>query len=228
MRKAESLSPAKPEAQVTEVGLALVFPGAFVGDGQRVEVAGRGGSVVDPFAQQRRAVDHVDRQLVELIFVREVAPQLVVGLEPPDRLEGERLQPPRLERLVVVERPFGVDEHAAAQLADMLVEGRLERRRRAACSRRAIRGASRSISAMTSRGSMSGAPNSSSGRVVPLPSLKRRAFEHHRAGIGARHVEVGGVGAGVDPDALGRPAEARRRRRAASPPSRSRDNRRRA
>ena len=70
-------------------------------------------------------------------------------------------------------------------------------------------GARRSISARTARASMSGAPKISSGRVVPLPSLKRRAFEHDRAGIVARHADVGRVGAGVDPDAVVGPAEAR-------------------
>jgi hypothetical protein len=49
---------------------------------------------------------------------------------------------------------------------------------------------------MSLRGSRSGAPNSSS------------ALQHHRAGIGASHVEVGGIGARIDPDALGWPAEA--------------------
>ena len=43
------------------------------------------------------------------------------------------------------------------------------------------------------------------------PFRERRAFDHHRAGIGARHPQVRRVGAGIDPGALAeRPAEARR------------------
>jgi hypothetical protein len=58
------------------------------------------GAVVDPFAQQRAAVDQIDRQAVVLVLVGEVAPQRVVRLQAPDRLEGERLQAPRAEGVV--------------------------------------------------------------------------------------------------------------------------------
>ena len=48
-------------------------------------------------------------------------------------------------------------------------------------------------------------------RAGGAPALaQRRAFQHHRAGIGPRHVDVGGIGAGIDPDPLRRPAEAGR------------------
>src|SRR5260221_4318315 len=104
----------------------LRYPGLLVRDCDRVEVARRGIGVINPLAQQRRAVDDVDRELVEDIFVREVAPQRIIRIEPADRLEGERLQPPRLERVMVVEWPLRVDEKAAAHLAGMLVKGRLE------------------------------------------------------------------------------------------------------
>jgi len=39
---------------------------------------------------------------------------------------------------------------------------------------------------------------------------QHRPFQHHRASIGARHIDVGGVRARVDPGALARPAEAGR------------------
>ena len=40
---------------------------------------------------------------------------------------------------------------------------------------------------------------------------ERRALEHHRAGIGARHPQIRRVGTGIDPGALAeRPAESRR------------------
>jgi hypothetical protein len=49
-------------------------------------------------------------------------------------------------------------------------------------------------------------------RAAPL--RERRPLEHHRAGIAARHPQVRGVRAGIDPGALAeRPAEARRRSR---------------
>ena len=82
--------------------------------------------VFDPFAQSRAAVDHVDRQSFQLVLVREVAPEVVVRVQRADRLEGERLQPPGAELVVIVERPFRVDHQTVAQLARMLVEGRLE------------------------------------------------------------------------------------------------------
>src|SRR3546814_4989637 len=41
------------------------------------------------------------------------------------------------------------------------------------------------------------------------PALAERcALDHHGAGIGARHIDVRGVGAGIDPHAVLRPAEA--------------------
>src|SRR5687767_2273422 len=87
---------APAEGSVAQVGLALLFPVALVGDGQCIEIVW-GPVAVDPLAQFGTAVDDVDGELAELIFVGEIAPQIVVGLKPPDRLEGQRLQPPRLE-----------------------------------------------------------------------------------------------------------------------------------
>ena len=157
------------------------------------------------------AVDHVDGQLAELVFVGEIAPQRIVRIEPPDRLERQRLQPPGLERLVIVARVLGVDLHAVAELADVLVEGRLEPAVAQRGSRPATAARAPASRRSRARASMSGAPNSSSGRVVPRPSRQRRALEHHRAGIGARHPQVRRVGAGIDPGALAeRPAEAGR------------------
>src|SRR3546814_5254040 len=47
-------------------------------------------------------------------------------MEAADRLEPQRLHAPRLERGIVVPWPVGMDMDAAAQLADMLVKGRLK------------------------------------------------------------------------------------------------------
>src|SRR3546814_13025718 len=84
--------------------------------------------IVDPLAQARAAVDHVDREHIVGVLIFEIlaAPDRIIGIERPDRLEPQRLHAPRLERIVVVPRPIGMDMDAAAQLADMLVKGRLE------------------------------------------------------------------------------------------------------
>src|SRR5689334_15389775 len=94
---------------VTQMGGAFLGPGLFVRQGQRVEIAGRCRGVVDPLAQGRAAIDHVDGELVIFIFVREIAPEVVIAMQTPDRLEGERLQPPRAKGLVIIGRAFGMD-----------------------------------------------------------------------------------------------------------------------
>ena len=107
-------------------GPAVLLPRAFVRNGDRVEVSGPA-VAIDPFAQQRRAVDDVNRQLAERVLVRKVAPEHVVRIQPADGLERQRLQPPRLERgVVVVRRVLGVDHHAIAELAGMFVKCGLE------------------------------------------------------------------------------------------------------
>src|SRR6266542_933296 len=83
---------------IEQEALALFFPIALVGNCERIEIGRRGFRVVDPFAKQRRAVDDVDGELVEHIFVGEIAPQLIARVKASDRLEGERLKPPRPER----------------------------------------------------------------------------------------------------------------------------------
>jgi len=88
---------------VAKIRLALRIPVALVRSGERVEVGWHRARVVDPFAKQGRPVDHVDRQLAELIFVRKIAPQIIIRLQPPDGLERQRLEPPRLERSMIVE-----------------------------------------------------------------------------------------------------------------------------
>src|SRR5690606_16349861 len=95
---------ALPEADdsVKQRGGACFDPRALVRSRRRIEVGRRRCGVVDPFAEQRAAVDHVDRELVVLVLVREVAPQRIVRIERTDRLERKRLEPPRLERGVIV------------------------------------------------------------------------------------------------------------------------------
>ena len=64
--------------------LSLLLPVALVGDGHGVEVAGDRVLIVDPLAQQWRSVDDVDGKLADFILVGEIAPQIVVALEPPE------------------------------------------------------------------------------------------------------------------------------------------------
>ncbi len=70
--------------------------------------------VVDPFAQQRAAVDHVDSGPALLVFVGKIAPQRVVRIKAADDLEGERLDAPGPERPVIILGTFRVDLHAVA------------------------------------------------------------------------------------------------------------------
>ena len=111
---------------------------------------------------------------------------------------------------MVVEAPLGVDLNAAAELSDMLVEGRLEP---AFAKRAAGEPFGRERAHLGDHGLRVDV-----GRTEQLQRprraaafAERRSFQHHRPGIGARHVEVRGVGAGIDPDTLAeRPAEAGR------------------
>src|SRR3546814_8391208 len=72
--------PRNPES-VKQERTARLGPGGFVRFGRAVQIARLGGGVIDPGAQSRPAVDHVDRELVEHIFVREIAPQRIIGIE---------------------------------------------------------------------------------------------------------------------------------------------------
>src|SRR5581483_12347294 len=71
---------------VDQEAIPLAAPGLLVGRGERLEVRGGRGPVLDPFAQRRSAVDHVDRE-ARLVLVGEVAPQLVVAVLRLQRLE---------------------------------------------------------------------------------------------------------------------------------------------
>src|SRR5580658_4083291 len=78
------------------------------------------------YACMALAVDDVNSELAMLVFVGEIAPQWIIRMEPPDRLEGEGLDTPGPERRVVVAGTFGVNLHPAAQLADVFVKRWLE------------------------------------------------------------------------------------------------------
>src|SRR5438874_1050186 len=75
---------------IDEKRLALSAPGFLVGRRLRVEIGGGRLRIVDPLAQQLAAVDQIDRQAVALVFVREVAPQGIVGPQLAQRLERRR------------------------------------------------------------------------------------------------------------------------------------------
>jgi len=68
----------------------------------------------------------VDGQTVVFVFVGEFAPQRVVRSQLADGLEGQLLQAPRAEFVMLVGAVFDVDLHAVAELAGVLMEGWLE------------------------------------------------------------------------------------------------------
>jgi hypothetical protein len=166
--------------------------------------------IVDPLAQQRAAVDQVDREPVALVLVGEVAPQRVV-----------RVRRRRIALNASACRRHGRNARgrssrprrgsaARAELARRACGRSARTSTRAAGSREPLR-RERAASREHGAASRSGAPNSSSGRVVPRPFGQRRALEHHRAGVAARHRQVRRVRARVHPAALAeRPAVARR------------------
>src|SRR5262245_30430125 len=112
---------------------------------------------------------------------------------------------------MVVARAFCVNLHAAAELADMLMERRLEPAIAEAATMKPLRRERLpgldDLACIDVRGA--------EGFKWPCRATsfrERRALDHHRARVGARHPEVRRVGAGIDPGALAqRPAESRRR-----------------
>src|SRR4029079_754946 len=105
--------------------------------------------------------------------------------------------------------PLRMDEQTAAHLADMLVERRLE------CDvTQLASGEPIGRELLHLRHDFEGIDVRRSEQLERsggTPALaERSALEHDGPGISARHVEVRRIRAGIDPDALGRPAEARR------------------
>src|SRR3569623_851019 len=72
---------------VQQMRTPRIGPRRLIGPCDRIEIARAGSGIMDPLAQSRSGVDHVDRELVELVFIREIAPQVVVRVERADRLE---------------------------------------------------------------------------------------------------------------------------------------------
>src|ERR687892_1152815 len=95
---------------INQVAPPFVGPGPLVGGCHILKVSRLGIVVVDPLAQQRRAVDDVDRKHVLGIFVGEVlaAPERVFREQLADRLEPQRLQPPGFEVLMVIGVALGM------------------------------------------------------------------------------------------------------------------------
>src|SRR3546814_4625888 len=69
---------------------------------QRVEVARRRARIVDPFAQARAAVDHVDREHIVGVLIFEIlaAPDRIIGIEAADRLERSEEHTSELQSLM--------------------------------------------------------------------------------------------------------------------------------
>src|SRR3546814_1915250 len=89
-------------ASVTQIPLSLFRPSPLVWQRQRIEIGRHGRCLIHPFPECRTAVDDIDRELAELVLVWKIAPQFVFRIEPPDGLEGERLDPPGTECLVKI------------------------------------------------------------------------------------------------------------------------------
>jgi hypothetical protein len=149
---------------VAKVSLALVQPSLLIGYGKRIQVLRSRACIVHPVPEQRTAVDDIDGKLALLVLVGEIAPERIVGIQPANSFESERLGTPGLERLMIVVT-FRMNLHAVAQLADMFVKRGFEPAIAQAATTKPLR-----RSFMTARASISGAPNTSSGRVVPRPS----------------------------------------------------------
>src|SRR5215470_17149033 len=202
--------PYKIRVSVAQISLPLAQPSLLVAYSQRIQILWRRSLVVDPLAQQRAAVDHVNGKLAVLVLVGEIAPERIVRIQAADRLEGERLQAPRLERLVIVASAFGVNLHAATQLADVLVKRRLEPAIAQAATTEPLRRQRLHVLDDAPRIDVGSAEYFQWARRA-APFRQRRALEHHGSRKGARHPQVRRVGAGIDPRALAeRPAEAGR------------------
>src|SRR3546814_17223205 len=67
-----------------------VPPARLIGPRQRVEVARRRARIIDPLAQARAAVDHVDREHIVGVLIFEIlaAPDRVIRMEAADRQIG--------------------------------------------------------------------------------------------------------------------------------------------
>ena len=114
------------EGLVEKVRPSDLGPSPFVPHSLNVEILRARLRIVDPGPKARSAIDDVDGELAERILVGKIAPEIIVRVEPTDRLEGQRLNSPGFEGVMEIERAFRMDLHAAAEPSDMLVEGRLE------------------------------------------------------------------------------------------------------
>ena len=193
--------------------------------------AGRRGRVVDPLAQQAAAVEHVDRAAGRArTRTRSRARARSRAAARRSAFSASATSRHGRNARVVVRGIVDVDLHAGAELRRRACGTSARTSTGGGGSRGATRARARPSSRASARASRSGAPKSSSGRVVPRPFGERRALEQHRPGIRPRAVHGDrDVRARVHPRALAeRPAEARRRRRAASLPSPRPRTRRRA
>src|SRR5260370_21684482 len=90
------------ELSVEEHRLALAAPAELVVSRQRLQIGRRRRRIVHPTAQQIAPVDYVDCGPVLLVLVGKVAPDLLVGPQPPQSFEREREQSPTPESLAFI------------------------------------------------------------------------------------------------------------------------------
>src|SRR5580704_17360602 len=195
---------------VAKVPLALAQPSLLIRYDQCIQVVRSRACIVHPVPEQRTAVDDIDGELALLVLVGEIAPERIVGIQPANSFESERLDTPGLERLMIVVT-FRVNLHAIAQLADMFVKRGFEPAIAQAATTKPLRRKSEHLLYDRSRIDIGSAEHFERSRGA-APFRERRAFEHHRARIGARHEKVWRIGTRIDPCPLAeRPTEPWRR-----------------
>ena len=112
---------------------------------------------------------------------------------------------------MVIVGVIDMDLHPAAQLADVLVEGRLEPHVAQDAAAQPLRRQRLHLRDHRPRVDIR-RPEQLQRSCRPPPFRQGRAFQHHRARIGARHRQVRRIRAGIDPRPVQqRPAEARTR-----------------
>jgi hypothetical protein len=104
---------------VAKVSSALAQPSLLIRCSQRIQVVRRRACIVH---QTRSNVDDINGELALLVLVDEVPPERIVGIQPANSFESERLDTPGLERLMIVVRTFCVNLHTVGQLADVFVK----------------------------------------------------------------------------------------------------------
>src|SRR5262249_58466748 len=79
-----------------------------------------------PVAQEIAAVDKIDGKALVLVFVREVAPEIIIRSERAQGLERKGDQAPRPEVIVIIGPILDMDLDSRTEFARVLMKGRLK------------------------------------------------------------------------------------------------------